>query len=132
MQSTITKLSTAVAYTTLACTDLAQAERYYRDTLGFDVEMMKDVPDTLMVHCGAGTGIGVYKRPSMPHCDATALNFVVDDLEATMADLRSHGVVFEDYDLPYLKTVNGIAMQGPTKAAWFKDPAGNILSVVQM
>ena len=57
--------------------------------------------------------------------------FMVRDVEATVADLRGRGVTFEDYDLPGVKTVNGIAELGGFKGAWFKDPEGNILSVVQ-
>jgi hypothetical protein len=57
--------------------------------------------------------------------------FMVGDVEAAVADLRGRGVRFEDYDLPGLKTVNGIAELGGIKGAWFKDPEGNILSVVQ-
>jgi hypothetical protein len=56
----------------------------------------------------------------------------VRDVEATVADLWGKGVRFEDYDLPGLKTVNGIADLGGIKGAWFKDPEGNILSVVQL
>jgi hypothetical protein len=58
--------------------------------------------------------------------------FMVRDVEATVADLRGRGVTFEDYDLPGLKTVDGIADLGGIKGAWFKDPEGNILSVVQL
>jgi catechol 2,3-dioxygenase-like lactoylglutathione lyase family enzyme len=54
------------------------------------------------------------------------------DVEAAVADLRAKGVTFEEYDLPGVKTVNGIAELGGTRGAWFKDPEGNILSVVQL
>jgi len=57
---------------------------------------------------------------------------MVRDVEATVAQLRGKGVTFEDYDLPGVKTVNGIADLDGTKGAWFKDPEGNILSVVQL
>jgi catechol 2,3-dioxygenase-like lactoylglutathione lyase family enzyme len=132
MQSTITKISTAVAYTTLASTSLDRSERFFRDTLGFDVEQMPSPPGGLMVHCGKGTGLSVYERPTAPNCDATAMTLMVDDIEAAMSDLRAHGVTFEEYDLPYLKTTNGVAVQGSSKASWFRDPDGNILSLVQM
>jgi len=132
MQSTITQISTAVAYTTLASTDLDRAERYYRDMLGFDVERMPSPPSGLMVHAGQGTGLSIYERPTPPHCDTTAMTLLVEDLDAAMRDLRAHGVTFEEYDLPYMKTTNGVAVEGPTKASWFKDPDGNILSLVQM
>ena len=58
--------------------------------------------------------------------------FLVRDVGATVADLRAKGVTFEDYDQPGLKTVDGIAELGGTQGAWFKDPEGNILSVVQL
>jgi catechol 2,3-dioxygenase-like lactoylglutathione lyase family enzyme len=57
---------------------------------------------------------------------------VVRDVEATVAELRGKGVTFEEYDLPGLKTVDGIAELGGVRGAWFKDPEGNILSVVEM
>jgi hypothetical protein len=57
---------------------------------------------------------------------------MVRDVEATVADLRGKGVAFEDYDLPGVKKVNGIAELGDIREAWFKDPEGNILSVVQL
>jgi len=63
----------------------------------------------------------------------SVLGFVVDDLFAEMADLRKRGVVFEEYDVPGLKTVNGVVEMGKMgKGAWFKDSEGNILSISQM
>jgi hypothetical protein len=56
---------------------------------------------------------------------------MVRDVEAVVADLRSKGVTFEDYDLPGVKTADGIAELGGFRGAWFKDPEGNILSVVE-
>jgi hypothetical protein len=55
----------------------------------------------------------------------------VDDVEAEVAELKSRGVVFEEYDMPGIKTVNGIATGGGAKTAWFKDTEGNILAVSQ-
>jgi catechol 2,3-dioxygenase-like lactoylglutathione lyase family enzyme len=132
MQSTMTKMSGAVAYTTLASTDIDRAERFYRDTLGFDVERIASSPGSLMIHCGKGTGLSIYERAIAPNCDTTAATFIVEHIEAVMTDLRANGVVFEEFDLPYLKTNDGIASQGVTKASWFKDPDGNTLSLVQM
>ena len=129
MQTTTTRISTAQAIATLACTDLAAETMFFRDTLGFDVEPMQGAT---IVHCGQGTGVTLYERPTPVNCDATAMTFLVEDLDTVMSDLLSRGVTFEDYDLPYLKTTNGIAVQSGVKSAWFKDPAGNILSIVQM
>lgn len=58
------------------------------------------------------------------------MSFAVDDVEATATSLRESGVVFEEYDLPNLKTENGVASIGSIKAAWFKDPDGNLLAVI--
>jgi hypothetical protein len=57
---------------------------------------------------------------------------VVDDVEKAVVDLRSKGVTFEEYDMPGIKTVNGIADMGDFKGAWFKDPEGNILAIGSM
>jgi hypothetical protein len=59
----------------------------------------------------------------------TTVSFAVDDVEETVASLRESGVVFEEYDLPNLKTENGVTSLGSIKAAWFKDPDGNLLAV---
>jgi hypothetical protein len=78
------------------------------------------------VHAGNGTLIVLYER-ARTTADNTALTFEVDDLEGTVSELRAHGVQFEEYDFPGLKTVNGIAARDADKAAWFKDSEGNIL-----
>jgi catechol 2,3-dioxygenase-like lactoylglutathione lyase family enzyme len=129
MQTTTTRISTAQAIATLACTDLAAETMFFRDTLGFDVEQMRGAT---IVHCGQGTSAALYERPTAVDCDTTAMTFLVEDLDTVMSDLKSRGVKFEEYDLPYLKTANGVAIQEGVKSAWFKDPAGNILSIVQM
>jgi hypothetical protein len=59
----------------------------------------------------------------------TPVSFEVPDVEAAVSDLKSRGVVFEEYDLPHLKTSGGIGTMGPYTAAWFKDPGGNTLAV---
>ena len=62
---------------------------------------------------------------------ATQAFWAVDDLDAEMAELRARGLVFEEYDLPGLKTVNGVSTGGVAKTAWFKDSEGNILGISQ-
>jgi predicted enzyme related to lactoylglutathione lyase len=86
------------------------------------------MPESLFVHAGGGTLIMLYQR-ERTKADNTALTFEVDDLGATVADLRSHGVSFEEYDFPEMKTVGGIATRGADRAAWFKDSEGNTLCV---
>ncbi|MBE0477062.1 MAG: VOC family protein [Coriobacteriia bacterium] len=135
MHQTMTSVSTATAVTTLACTDIQQEAGFFRDTLGMRVEMMPGLPGYGMVAAGRGTYLMCYQRPSMPHCDATAMTFVVDDVRSTVEELRGRGVRFEEYDLPEqgIKTVEGIAsLEDGSKGAWFKDPSGNLLSLTEM
>ena len=79
---------------------------------------------------GDGT-IFVYKSTAAGQGRATEAGFMVDDLDAAMAAMRERGVTFEDYDFPGLKTENGVATIAGIRAAWFKDPDGNILAVEQ-
>ena len=59
------------------------------------------------------------------------MGFTVDDIESAVAELKSRGVVFEEYDFPALKTVGSVATTGPIRAAWFKDSEGNLLGLAQ-
>ena len=129
MPKTATRISVAFAATTLPAADLKRARRFYEETLGFEVETRDDMPEDLFVHAGDASLIVVYDRGRGGDGDATNVTFEVDELEATVAELRSRGVTFEDYDFPGLKTVNGIAARDADKAAWFKDSEGNILCV---
>ncbi len=61
----------------------------------------------------------------------TQMSFVVEDLSAEVKELKSRGVLFEEYDSPNLKTIDSIADRGPLKAAWFKDTEGNMIGVIQ-
>ncbi|MFN2642764.1 MAG: VOC family protein [Actinomycetota bacterium] len=88
----------------------------------------------MKVHVGGSNPLVVYPKADHKAATFTVLNFPVDDIEKTVDDLTARGVEFESYDMPEIKTdVKGIAQdpnQGP-KIAWFKDPSGNILSVVE-
>jgi catechol 2,3-dioxygenase-like lactoylglutathione lyase family enzyme len=126
MSRTTTRLTTAQATTTLPAEDLQRARRFYEEKLGLETEARDDMPEGLFVHAGKGSQIFLYQR-GRATAENTALTFEVDDLEATVSDLRAHGVELEDYDFPGLKTVNGIAARDVDKAAWFKDSEGNIL-----
>jgi predicted enzyme related to lactoylglutathione lyase len=80
-----------------------------------------------------GTGFLLYPSQFAGTNKATSAGFTVDDVEATVAELRQRGVTFEEYDFPGLKTENGVATfqtdRGTRRSAWFKDSEGNILSV---
>jgi catechol 2,3-dioxygenase-like lactoylglutathione lyase family enzyme len=126
MSRTTTRLSTAPAATTLPAEDLKRARAFYEETLGLETELRDDMPEGLFVHAGKGSLIVLYQR-GRATAENTAVTFEVDDLEATVSDLRSHGVKFEEYDFPGLKTVDGIATREADRGAWFKDSEGNIL-----
>jgi hypothetical protein len=78
---------------------------------------------------GGGTEVFVYKSAGAGTSQATYASFEIEDVEAEVEELRGKGVQFEEYDMPGLKTVNGIATMANEKAAWFKDSEGNILAV---
>ena len=84
-----------------------------------------------MYESGKGSRFFAYKSAGAGTNKASTAFWDVPDLEAEIADLRKRGVVFEEYDTPGFKTVNGIATGGGAKTAWFKDSEGNILAVSQ-
>jgi len=116
---------------TLPAVDLARARKFYEHTLGLRVLRENAESGELWLEAGKDTTLLLYKR-SATTCDSTSASFTVDDLDATMNELRSKGVKFEDYDLPNLKTVNGIASMDGERVAWFRDTEGNILAVGQI
>ncbi|MDQ6719968.1 MAG: VOC family protein [Candidatus Dormibacteraeota bacterium] len=126
----IEMLSDAEASATIAVADVSRAKSFYRDTLGLSIG--EERPTGLRFECGGGTFLIVYPSPSAGTARSTVASFQVDDLDATMADLRRRGVKFENYDSPGLKTKDGLAALGPNRVrvCWFKDPDGNILSIV--
>ena len=109
--------------------DVARAKAFYEQTLG--LPMVQELEESLMFACGDGTMLFVYPSQFAGTNQATAAGWRVGDIEAAMEELRSRGVTFEEYDMPGLRTVDGIATLGPTKSAWFKDTEGNILALVQ-
>lgn len=113
--------------------DIDAAYKFYSDTLGLTV-IKKEMGVTLLglQIAGSQNNIMIYPKPNHEPATYTILNFPVDDVEKAVNELTAKGVVFEKYDSPYLKTDDkGISRGngGPT-IAWFKDPAGNILSVL--
>ena len=123
-----TMLSQSVLFATAPTTDVARTTAFYQDKLGLKVMHSDD--DGIAFEAGKGTSIYLYKRaPSK--ADHTIASFMVDNMEKEVADLKAKGVRFEEYDMPGMKTVNGIATWGKDKAAWFKDPDGNIIGLFQ-
>ncbi len=124
-------LSNAPVTPTLPATDIERAKKFYTEKLGLKQSATQVPADSAMFECGNGSMLFIYQRPPSP-AQHTLANFDVKDLEAEMTELRGRGVVFEEYDMPGLKTVNGVATMGNYKSAWFKDSEGNILALGQM
>jgi catechol 2,3-dioxygenase-like lactoylglutathione lyase family enzyme len=115
-------------YATIPAKDLERAKSYYADKLG--LKPSEERPEALRYRCGNG-GFELFESSGAASGDHTQLGWDVDDLEAAVAELRGRGVVFEEYDLPGFKTVNGIAEIAGEKGAWFKDSEGNLLAIGQ-
>ncbi|MDO8451283.1 MAG: VOC family protein [bacterium] len=115
----------------LPMTDTERARMFYRDTLGLKDVTPERMKEALMFEAGRGTTLVLYKRPPVTP-DYTQAGFLVEDVVQTVNDLRARGVTFENYDMPGLKTVDGIATTNNDKAAWFKDSEGNTLVVSQI
>ena len=86
--------------------------------------VLETTPFALRFGCGGGQ---LSVRRGKPNVDQTVAHFEVSDLDAVMRDLRGRGVTFEDYETP--KTVDSVAQIGPARAAWFKDPDGNVFGL---
>jgi len=123
-------LKTSPFFAGIAVDDVAAAKEFYGRTLGvFAVDQI--APQLLTVRAVNGYSVLLYERPGHVPPEHTVLNFPVDDIEAAVDRLAAAGVRFEHYDEEPIKTdERGIATPGP-KQAWFRDPAGNILSVIQ-
>jgi catechol 2,3-dioxygenase-like lactoylglutathione lyase family enzyme len=119
----------AKAFSSFSVNDVKRANEFYGQTLGLDV---KESEEGLEIRTG-GQSIFLYSKPNHTPASFTVLNFPVDNIEKAVDELEALGIRLEHYDLPDIKTDNrGIFRGHPgPQIAWFKDPAGNILSVIQ-
>lgn len=125
------KLSNAKVSATLPVTNLDKVRSFYEQTLGFQPSRTPDAQG--ITYCAGGhTEFTVYTRPTPTKADQTAMSITVDDLDATLRDLRAKGVQPQDYNLPNVKTTNGIAEMGDTRGAWIEDPACNVIALVEL
>lgn len=115
---------------TLPVVEMKRAREFYENTLGLKV--IGSETGGLFFDCGNGTMLYLYQR-GQTKADHTVAGFIVSDIEAEVQALKKLGVVFEEYDLPEMKSVHGIVTKsGGEKTAWFKDTEGNILALHQM
>jgi predicted enzyme related to lactoylglutathione lyase len=121
------------AFSSFSANDLQAAKDFYSNKLGLDVEQDDEMGGMLTLTLGTGGKVLIYPKPNHTPASFTVLNFPVDDVEKAVKELKAKGVKFESYDTEDLKTdEDNIARGngGPT-IAWFTDPAGNILSVLE-
>ena len=122
-------LKNTKAFSSFSVNDIPAAMRFYGETLGLPVSESNGM---LTLKVAGDTDILVYPKPNHTPATHTILNFPVSDIEAEVAWLKDRGVRFERYDEPELETdEQGIFRGGGPLIAWFKDPAGNTLSVLQ-
>jgi len=122
------------AFSGFSVNDVQKAKQFYGQTLGLEVSEVPEMEDLLELHLGSGAKVLIYPKPHHKPATFTVLNFPVDDVDEAVDELAKRGVRFEHYDRDDIKTdKKGIARsngEGPS-IAWFKDPAGNILSVLE-
>ncbi len=117
-------------HVTLPVADLDRARTFYEATLGFKPSDVQ--AGAILFQAGSGTLFAVTLSSGSASGTHTQMGFTTPDIEADVADLKSRGLAFEEYDYPTLKTVDSIATVGPTRSAWFRDSEGNIIGVVQL
>ena len=124
-------LEKLMATAVLPASDLARAKQWWHDVLGRD-PVYSDAEGEAEFYDLGGTGLMVYRTDFAGTAKNTALNLITDDLDRDMTHLRTHGVMFHDYDMPGLKTVDGVAEIGEERGAWFSDSEGNIIAISQV
>lgn len=110
--------------------DVDRARTFYSESLGLDYTGTND-EGSATYSLDGGTTLVLLPRPDSQPTGSTAMSFEVDDVDKEIVSLEERGVVFEDYDLPELKTVDHVCDLGSERAAWFKDPDGNVLCLHQ-
>jgi catechol 2,3-dioxygenase-like lactoylglutathione lyase family enzyme len=124
-----TDLRDAAIHTALPATDLERAKRFFEDKLGLTPS--SETASTAFYEVRDGR-FEIFVSGGAPSGSHTQMEWTVDDIEGTVSQLRERGVVFDEYDTPDFKTVDGIATFGTSKIAWFKDSEGNVHSIARL
>ena len=126
---TINSFKNATTFSSFSVNDLEKAKQFYGEYLGLEIS---ETPEGLELNLADGPNVFIYPKPNHTPASFTVLNFKVDDIRVTMEELHSLGINLERYNEPNLKTdSNGLLADEHMKIAWFKDPAGNILSIIE-
>jgi catechol 2,3-dioxygenase-like lactoylglutathione lyase family enzyme len=115
------------AHATLPSQDPGTLRRFYEDILGF--RPFAEVQGAVLYRAGDGSLFAISRTTITARGGHTQMAFTVPDIDVEVAELRAHGVVFEEYESP--QSVGGIARIGAGRAAWFKDPEANLIGLIQ-
>jgi catechol 2,3-dioxygenase-like lactoylglutathione lyase family enzyme len=120
------------AFSGFSVNDIARAKQFYADILGLEVTQDVHMGGLLTLHIAGGGTVLIYPKPNHQPATFTIMNFPVNNIEETVKAIKALGVSFEAYESEYLKTdEDSICRGGGPLIAWFRDPAGNILSLIQ-
>jgi catechol 2,3-dioxygenase-like lactoylglutathione lyase family enzyme len=122
-------LANTKAYSGFAVDDMSKAREFYGETLGLRVSVLDEENGLMSLHLAGDRDTLVYEKPDFTPATYTILNFSVDDVAKIVDELAARGVVFERYE-GFEQDENGVLRGSGPDIAWFKDPAGNILSVI--
>jgi predicted enzyme related to lactoylglutathione lyase len=114
-------------HATLPTSNVDALRPFYEETLGLTPYAVR--PGAVMYELAGGTRFVISRSGAQASGAHTQMAFTVTDIEAEVAELKARGVVFEDYEMP--NTVDGVAAMPAGRAAWFKDPAGNLLGLIE-
>jgi predicted enzyme related to lactoylglutathione lyase len=122
-------LKNAPVVPNIPASNIARARKFYEEKVG--LVPREEIAGGVVYECGDRSWIFLYRSGGAGTSKASQAFWQVKDVEAEVAELKARGVTFEEYDMPGLKTVNGIATTGNNKAAWFTDTEGNIMAIIQ-
>ena len=123
-------LTDSKAFNGFAVKDLERAREFYGETLGLGIEVLDEQNGLVMLKLAGGRDTLMYVSADMTPASYTILNFEVDDIDAAVDELGRRGVSFERYD-EFPQDEKGVMRENGPQIAWFKDPSGNVLSVLQ-
>lgn len=122
-------LKTAPIVPYIPVADVGRARKFYEEKVGLTPR--QEYAGGVIYECGKGSWVFMYPSAGAGTSKASVAFWAVEDVAAEVAELKARGVTFEEYDMPGIKTVNGIATGGGAKTAWFKDSEGNIMAISQ-